>query len=90
MPKINVMHQLSYKILINFFNAMMEDKIDLENIVHKDTYEKFKDSFLLNMKSFKENYGKIDFDKDLETIMSLETKKHVFTMCKGNKQKFKI
>ena len=62
----------------HFFNAVIEDKIPLTSLVNEDIYQHFKKSFLLN-KSFYESYGKIEFDKEIESLMDEKTKKLILT-----------
>jgi len=76
------MQELSFKIINNFFNAILEDQIPLTTLISESLYQKFQNSFMLN-KSFNETYGRIEFDKEIDTLMDEKTKNMVLILCKS-------
>jgi hypothetical protein len=77
------MNKLSNEILINFYDAVLEDKVELDTLLHKETIEKYKNSFLFNQRSFNDNYKKLDLNKELESIVDEKSKKMVENIAQG-------
>jgi hypothetical protein len=66
---------MTYKVVSNFLDALIEDKVSLENIVSKDILEKIKDSTLPKGVAYeKNNENKVFFDKELESLFDEKSK----------------
>ena len=73
-PKNNTSNRISYQILAHFLNALLEDKVSVENIVNSEVFEKFKDSLIAKGDAFEEHNNLLEFDKELEGLFDEKTK----------------
>ena len=81
-PKASNM-RITYYILLNFLNALLDDKIDINNILTEDVQKKFSDSLL--SKGTAVDYDttdyKVIFDKEVNDNFDEESRKsikHIF------------
>jgi len=81
-PKVGSL-RLTYDILMNFLNALLDDKIDINHIVNEDIQQKFNDCILSKGSAHESDVTdfKVIFDKEIsENFDENERKsiKHIF------------
>ena len=73
------------KVYSNILNALIEDKISLENVVSADLMDKIKDSNLSKGIAYKQkNDNKVFFDQELETLFNEKTKDIIKELFESN------
>ena len=83
-PKHNNKSRSVLQIVTHFLDALINDKISLDNIAGPETFQKLKDSLITQGIAFKENEGEIEFDKELDMIFDFETKEKLRKLFKSN------
>jgi len=83
-PKVTTNNRLTYTVIYNFLNALIENKLTLENIVSVDTLKKFNESLLSTGFSFLEENKKLEFDKELISNFDPESIKKIKKIYDSN------
>jgi hypothetical protein len=83
-PKVTTNSRLTYTVIYNFLNALIENKLTLENIVTVDTLKKFNESLLSTGFSFLEENKKLEFDKELISSFDAESIKKIKKIYDSN------
>ena len=85
----NSQSRLTYDILINFLNTLLDDKIDIDNIISEDLKNKFDNSLL--SKGLIHEYNNIDliFDKEISDFFDDSAKRSLIKIYKKELQKNK-
>jgi hypothetical protein len=63
----------TWKILVHFLDALLDDKVSCDYITNDENYEKLKDSLIMQGVAFSKKDGIITFDKELEQMFDQET-----------------
>lgn len=84
-PKKKINNRLTYKIVCNFLNALIEDKVCLENILSPEVMDRIKDSILSKGLAYeKHSENKLFFDKELESLFDEKTKNIILKLNESN------
>ena len=77
------MNAFSSQVLNNFLKAIIEDKININNLITKNTLAKIENSFMGLGKSYHEINGEINFDSELDLLMDKQTKQLILNQSKS-------
>ena len=72
-PKNPVIDRTTYSVISHFLNALIEDKMSIENIASPDILNKLKDSLISVGNSFDEVNNLIEYDKELDNLFDENT-----------------
>jgi len=68
---------MTFQILSSFLDALMSNKIELEQMLSETTLKRFNNSSFAQGKIYKENQDYLDVDKELEEFLDNNTRNYI-------------
>jgi hypothetical protein len=70
----------------NLLNALIEDKLSLENLITPELSERLKESMISRGYLYSVNTEEIEFDKEIQNLFDDDSKKFLNELNKGKKE----
>jgi len=80
-PKLNCDRNV-LQLTTHFLDAIVNDKIGIENIVTPETFDKLKESLIAQGMAFKQNENELDFDKEIKLLFDKATREKIKKLFK--------
>lgn len=81
-PKITTDRNV-LELVTHFLDALVNDKISLENIVTPEIFLKLKETLIAQGMAFKSNEDELDFDQEIDLLFDESTKEKIRKLFKG-------
>ncbi len=70
----------------NLLNALIEDKLRLENLITPELSERLKESMISRGNLYSASTEEIEFDKEIQNLFDDDSKKFLNELYKGKKE----